>query len=61
MLQDKERYAQGWRGQYPPFDYHKLNNKVREEDPFLMVPAIPKIVGTKLHHVSPIEKMGKEF
>lgn len=41
MLQDKEKYAQGWRGQYPPINYQKLNNKVRMEDPKIQTPQIP--------------------
>ena len=59
LLQDKERYEQGWRGQYPPHNYQKLNNKAKDNYPAITTPAIPKIVGSKLHHVSLIDKMSK--
>ncbi len=57
MLQDKEKYAQGWRGQFPPFNYQKLNNPIKTDYPNIKTPTINNIVGSKLKHVSFIDKM----
>jgi len=57
MLNDKGKYAQGWRGQFPPYNYQSLNNPIRENYEDIKTPQIPQIVASKLKHVSPIEKM----
>ncbi len=57
-LSKKELYDKGWRGQYPPFNFQKLNTKVDNNEP--KVPGVLNFVRSKLHHISPIEKMTKE-
>lgn len=57
-LSKKELYDKGWRGQFPPFDFEKLKTKVDHKKP--KVAKLLDVVGAKLHHISPIEKMTKQ-
>ena len=59
MVNNPVKVAEGWKGQYPPFNYHKLNNNSTLEDLGIIPPNIPDIIGKKLHHVSFIDKMSK--
>ncbi len=62
-LFDKDLYDKGWRGQYPPTSFAKgtvTSSKAPLTKTTHRVPKINDIVGTKLHHVSPIDKMAKQ-
>lgn len=48
----------GWRGQYPPYNFEKLQTTSNAET-LKKIPKILDIVGLKLPKVSPIEKMSK--
>jgi hypothetical protein len=56
-LSRKDLYDKGWRGQFPPLNFTKLNSEVHKEE----VPEkkFSDLVGTKLKHISPIDKMTK--
>ena len=55
-VNDKKLYDKGWRGQYPPEGFAKAIS-VETAPSGHKIPTINEIVGTKLHHLSPIEKM----
>jgi dihydropyrimidine dehydrogenase (NADP+) len=57
-LGKKELYEKGWRGQVPPYEFDKLGKKI---DPTpVKTSNYLQLVGTKLKHISPIDKMTKE-
>jgi hypothetical protein len=56
-LSKKELYAKGWRGQFPPYEFEKLNTKI-DKTP-VKTSSYLQMVGTKLKHISPIDKMTK--
>lgn len=56
-LTKKDLYDKGWRGQFPPFGFEKSFNDIFNDDH--TAPKILDLVGTKLGHISPIEKMTK--
>ena len=67
-LADKQLFDKGWRGQYPPYNFAKekgqqmarqfsTSNTVSRTGH--KIPKINDIVGTKLSHISPIDKMNK--
>ncbi len=56
-LSRKDLYDKGWRGQFPPLNFTKLNSEVHKEE--VAVKKFSDLVGTKLKHISPIDKMTK--
>jgi hypothetical protein len=58
-LAKKELYDKGWRGQFPPFGFQKLETKPNPADT-VKPKGILDLVGTKLKHISPLEKMNRQ-
>jgi len=56
-LSKKELYEKGWRGQFPPYEFEKLNTKIDKAP--VKTSSYLQMVGTKLKHISPIDKMTK--
>ncbi len=54
----KDLYDKGWRGQFPPLNFTKLNSEVVQAQE-VAVKKFSDLVGTKLKHISPIDKMNK--
>jgi dihydropyrimidine dehydrogenase (NADP+) len=55
-LSRKDLYEKGWRGQVPPNNFAKQKVKVVPAE-VRVVPPLLSLVGSKLKHISPIDKM----
>lgn len=58
-LSKKELYEKGWRGQFPPYGYEKLNTKV-DPTPVQASKNLLALVGTKINHISPLSHMTRK-
>jgi NAD-dependent dihydropyrimidine dehydrogenase PreA subunit len=56
-LSRADLYEKGWRGQFPPLNFSKLNSEIKKEE--VKTKRFLDLVGTKLKHISPIDKMTK--
>ncbi|EGR27432.1 hypothetical protein IMG5_196150 [Ichthyophthirius multifiliis] len=60
LLGDEKARQKGWKGQYPPYGFQKMNNEPNSSK-FVKPPKILQLVASKLNNVSPIEKMSRNI